>query len=229
MIINLFKLLRQAFFKSLDKNFFSQFGEDRIINEIFNSNIKNGFYVDVGCYHPIKHSNTFRLKKKGWSGINIDVEIDKIKVFNLTRRNDHNVFAPVSNKNEITRIYKTQNYGVGTTTKKDFIKNENKIIDSNLLQTQTLNHIIEQSPFNNREIDLLSIDTEGSDFDVLKSLNIEKYNPKIIIIESHLNKIEGVFESEIYKYLINKKYRLRSWAFYSLIFILPNSKELRDR
>ena len=228
-MIKFIKVLRQAFFKSIDRNFFSQFGEDRIINEIFNKNIKNGFYVDVGCYHPIKHSNTFRLKKKGWSGINIDVEKDKIQVFNLTRRNDYNFLAPVSIKKEIVKIYKTQSYGVGTTIKKDFIKNENKIIETNLLQSKTLDDIIKQSPFSSREIDLLSIDTEGSDFNVLKSLNIEKYKPKIIVIESHLNIIEDILKSKIYVYLINKNYLLRSWAFYSLIFILPNSKEIRNR
>jgi len=228
-MIKFIEILRQAFFKSLDKNFFSQFGEDRILNEIFNSNIKNGFYVDVGSYHPIKHSNTCRLNKKGWSGINVDVENDKIKVFNLTRKNDYNVLAPVSTKNEILKIYKTQQYGVGTTTNKEFIKKDNRILETNSLQSQTLNHILELSPFSSREIDLLSIDTEGTDFDVLKSLDIEKYRPKIIVIESHLNKIEDILQSEIYSYLSKKKYRLRSWAFYSLIFILPNSKELRDR
>ena len=33
-MLKLINILRQAFFKSIDKNFFSQFGEDRIINEI---------------------------------------------------------------------------------------------------------------------------------------------------------------------------------------------------
>ena len=63
-MLKLINILRQAFFKSIDKNFFSQFGEDRIINEIFEENYTDGFYVDVGCFHPIKHSNTFRLKKR---------------------------------------------------------------------------------------------------------------------------------------------------------------------
>ena len=103
-MLKFIKILRQAFFKTLDKNFFSQFGEDRILNEIFISSKTNGFYVDVGCYHPIKHSNTYRFHKKGWSGINIDIERDKIQVFNLTRKSDHNVLAPVSSTSEIVKI-----------------------------------------------------------------------------------------------------------------------------
>jgi len=222
-------ILRQAFFKSIDKNFYSQFGEDRITDQIFEKDYTDGFYVDVGCYHPIKHSNTFRLKKKGWSGINIDMEKDKIKVFNLRRKNDHNILAPVSSKNELLKIYKTQNYGVSTTTIKEFINNSNAIIKTESLYSQTLSQIIDNSPFKNKQIDLLSIDTEGRDFDVLKSLNFEQYKPKIIIIESHLNKIDDILKSEIYTFLIKKNYRLRSWALYSLIFLLPDSKQLRSR
>ena len=223
-MLKFIRILRQAFFKTLDKNFFSQFGEDRILNEIFISSKTNGFYVDVGCYHPIKHSNTYRFHKKGWSGINIDIERDKIQVFNLTRKSDHNVLAPVSSTSEIVKIYKTQNYGVGTTTKKEFIKKQGEIIETNSLKSQTLNYIIENSPFNNKEIDLLSIDTEGTDFDVLKSLDLKKYCPKVIVIESHRDRIEDIINSDIYLYLKKNNYYLRSWAYYSLIFILSDSK-----
>ena len=38
-----------------------------------------------------------------------------------------------------------------------------------------------------------------------------------------------ILKSDIYNYLLKKNYYLRSWAFYSLIFILPNSKNVRDR
>ena len=59
------RLIKQAFFKKINKNFYSQFGEDRIIvNEIIKPSYKNGFYVDVGCFHPKKYSNTYLLYKK---------------------------------------------------------------------------------------------------------------------------------------------------------------------
>jgi hypothetical protein len=31
-----------------------------------------GFFVDVGCFHPLFYSNTWKLYKKGWRGVNID-------------------------------------------------------------------------------------------------------------------------------------------------------------
>ena len=47
------------------------------------------------------------------------------------------------------------------------------------MQAYTLNEILENSKYCNREIDLLDIDVEGADYKVLLGLNFEKYNPKL--------------------------------------------------
>jgi len=229
MIFNFIKLFRKTFYKKINNNFYSQFGEDRILNEIFDKNYKSGFYVDVGCFHHKKYSNTYLLFKKGWSGINIDLEQDKIDVFNLARPNDHNILSAVSDGSKKLKVYKTDKFGVGTTTKKTLIKNMNNVINTYEVNSKTLNQIIENSPFHNKEIDLLDIDTEGTDYSVLKSLDFDKYKPKIVIIESHLKTIHEILKCDIYNYLSNKNYKLRSWNLYSLIFISENKKNIRDR
>ena len=228
-MFNFIKLIRKTFFKKINKNFYSQFGEDKILNEILDKDYKNGFYVDVGCFHHKKYSNTYLLFKKGWSGINIDLEQDKIDVFNLARPYDHNILSAVSDVSQKLTVYKTDEYSVGTTTKKSLIKDMNNVIDTFDINSKTLNNIIENSPFNNKEIDLLNIDTEGNDYSVLMSLNLDKYKPKIIIIESHLKNINEIIKCDIYNYLSSKNYKLRSWNFYSLIFISEIKKNIRDR
>ena len=222
--MNLLNLLRQTYFKTINKNYFSQFGEDRIIKELIKPNYKNGFYIDVGCYHPKKHSNTYLLlKKKKLSGINIDIESDKIKTFKLLRPRDENICSPISNKKSYVKVVKYQNFGLGS----HIVKSNKSSKDSFL--TNSLDEILLKSKYKNRQIDLLNIDTEGSDFKVLKSLNLKKYKPKIIIIESLEKDINEILKLDIYKYLIKFRYKLRSWNFYSLIFVLPNSKILLDR
>ena len=57
-------------------NYFGEFGEDILINRFFRKK-NDGFYVDIGCYHPIKGSLTYYLYKKGWRGFAVD--IDKYK------------------------------------------------------------------------------------------------------------------------------------------------------
>ena len=210
-------LLRQTYFKKIDKNFYSQFGEDRILYEIISKKFKKGFYVDVGCFHPKKHSNTYMLYKKGWQGVNIDMERDKIETFNIARPNDFNFLGAVSDKVEKVKIFRNQKFGVSSTLNKNMI-NKDDIIDEKFIETCTLNYILNLSPYKNQEIDLLNIDTEGNDLKVLKSLDFNIYNPKIIIIETHLKDIDKIIDSEPYRFLINKNYKLSSWNVYSLIF-----------
>jgi len=45
-------LFRLVFFKKINTNFYSQFGEDKVLNELIPNKFTNGFYVDVGCFHP---------------------------------------------------------------------------------------------------------------------------------------------------------------------------------
>jgi|TARA_B110000211_G_scaffold48523_1_gene52679 FkbM family methyltransferase len=211
-------LLRLTFFKKIDRDFYSQFGEDKILLEIIPKQFTNGFYVDVGCFHPKKYSNTYMLFKKGWKGINIDMEKDKIESFDLARPTDYNFLGAISDKSEKVKIYRNQKFGVSSTLNENFIKKED-IIDEDYIQTTTLNVVLENSPFKGKKIDFLNIDTEGNDLKVLKSLDFDIYNPSIIIVETHLKKIDEIINSEIYLFLTNQKYILKSWNIYSLIFI----------
>ena len=71
MLIVKIKKLFNYLFHSYYLKSYSQEGEDIFLRKIFNK--KKGFYVDVGCYHPLDGSNTYLLYKKGWNGINLDI------------------------------------------------------------------------------------------------------------------------------------------------------------
>ena len=224
------KLFRKAFLTDFIRFYYSQFGEDIILSEILKKEISNGFYVDVGCYHPKKFSNTYMLYKKGWSGINIDLEEDKISLFNMVRPRDLNVLSPILDKEEEVTLYRYSKYAHGSTIdKKIASETTDQIFDKTIVKTRTLNKVINESPYKDIQIDVLSIDAEGVDFKVLKSLDIKKYSPKIIIIEDQHKKIEDILETDTFKFLVQNNYILRSWSFYSLIFVLPGSDILKER
>ena len=183
-------------------------GEDLIISDL-TKNIKNGFYVDAGCYHPLHLSNTYLLYKRSWTGINIDISEFSIKLFNYLRPNDVNINSAVSNMEKEISFYYQKKLSQLSTIKKA-ISNERMQgnIKEKKIKSLKLNSILNQSKFKNRQIDFLNIDVEGADFEVLKSLNFTIYEPKIICIEIME---KNIFESEIYNFLKDLNYK-KIWS-----------------
>jgi hypothetical protein len=68
---------------------FSQEGEDMVLRKEFQDKL-NGFYIDIGAYHPQKYSNTCYFYCKGWRGINVDPTPGSMDVFKKERPNDIN-------------------------------------------------------------------------------------------------------------------------------------------
>ena len=66
--------IKKIYYNKYTKKSYSISNVDLILERIF-SKIKNGIYIDIGCNHPIKYNNTYLLHKKGWKGINIDLDI----------------------------------------------------------------------------------------------------------------------------------------------------------
>ena len=54
------------------KKSYAMDGEDLAIDQYIKNKL-NGFYVDVGAHHPLQRNNTYLLFKRGWTGINVDV------------------------------------------------------------------------------------------------------------------------------------------------------------
>ena len=180
-------------------------GEDKIIVDYF-KNIKNGFYVDAGCYHPTHLSNTHILFTKNWSGINIDLSEFSISLFNHVRPNDVNINAAVSNtENEITFYYQKDLSQLTTTVKAISRERMQGNIKEKKIMALSLNSIINNSRFKNRVIDFLNIDLEGAELSALNSLDFNVYRPKLICIEI-IDK--NIINSSVFKFLDNLKYKL---------------------
>ena len=222
--------------KILSKKFYFSFsGVDILIENIFR-NQKNGFYIDVGCQHPIKNNNTYLLHKRGWSGINIDLDKDNIDLFNFSRISDDNINIAASNKiNEVDLFFFHKKSPINTIDKKTSQFQKAKISSIKKIKTNTLNNIIKSSKYSNRKIDLLSIDVEGHELPVLEGLDFDKYSPNVIVVEyldlnvskleiKNLN-IENVINSEIYKFLTLKKYILVNSIYSDLIFIKSDFRD----
>ena len=93
-------------------------GEDLQVKKYFN-NKKDGFYIDVGAYHPVHRNNTILLYENGWEGINIDISYFSIKLFNHLRPKDTNLNLAISKTNGYVEMYYQKKLSQLPTIKKE--------------------------------------------------------------------------------------------------------------
>ena len=168
----------QKIYKNKKPNYhYAEFGEDIMVNRIF-KNISQGFYIDIGAYHPYKGSLTYNLFKRGWTGANIDLSKTSIDLFNIARPNDININCAISNFSGDTYYFENspinqQNSLISNQEAKNKIK----------IKSYTLEEII--SIKNIKNVDYINIDTEGNELEILNGINFKKISPYLFTIEEN--------------------------------------------
>ncbi len=191
----------------------SQFGEDKKIIKLFKKNFK-GNYVDLGCFHPTRLNNTFQLYKRGWKGLNIDLNPITIELFNYARPTDRNICTAISNKKSKKKLYFLGDLDSKNTLDinhknwlSDHFKIKKKDFNVKSIKTNTLGEILKKNNF--YDIDFLNIDIEGHELEVLKSLNFKEFNISVICVEIiNFNKESKNKGSKILNILKKNKYKL---------------------
>lgn len=162
--------------------------EKSLIREYFDQR-KNGFFVDVGANDPTEiNSQSYHLETLlDWSGVLVEPNPQFAKRCIDERPNSTSfqcACVAVDNHPEIT-LYIPLRDGAEVNTHAGIDKN---IDDFNYTEhneitvpAKTLNAILNEVQAG--EIDLLSVDVEGAELEVLRGLNIEKYKPKLILLE----------------------------------------------
>ena len=210
---------------------YSQWGEDHFIENFF-KNKNTGIYLDVGCFHPFKYSNTCLLFNKGWKGINIDANPTSIDLFNIARPKDINLCTAIDDKKTEFKFYFDHPFSPVNTLDKQSYENfknsyyrqwKKKSFEGDvvkIVKSKTVDEILEISkPFS--KIDFLNIDIEGMDFTVLKQLVPKKINPKLISIETHSTENTKLRDCDlIYDFLKNSNYVVLDRAGQSTLFKL---------
>ena len=205
----------------------SQFGEEKKISKLFEKNFV-GNYVDLGCFHPTRSNNTFQFFKKGWKGLNIDLNPLTIDLFNYARPQDINVCAAVSNKNVNKKLYFLGDLDSKNTldlNHKNWLSKHFRIDTKDFriknVRTTTLSQILKKNKFFN--IDFLNIDIEGHELEVLKSFDFKKFKIKIICIELlNFNKISNNKKKQIESILKKNKFKLVDKSKINFIFKRKN-------
>jgi FkbM family methyltransferase len=201
---------------------YSQGGEDLALLSNLSQVIK-GTYIDVGAHHPDRFSVTRHLYQRGWRGVNIEANPWLMAEFEKRRPRDINLNLAVGGRSsyEFTIFSEPALSTYNNSWKENFIKGGAGVRKVIKIQGITLRQIIDKY-FPNSAPTLLNIDAEGSDLEVLHSIDFNSLEsirfPSWIMVETREGKIYNLDSPEV-RYLESFGYKM--------INLLPMSSLLR--
>ena len=209
---------------------YAQVGEDLIIDYALKElGIgKMPSYIDIGAYDPTYSNNTFFFYLTGGHGVCIEPNPEMFRLIQKKRPKDVNLnvgISPVANTS--ADYYVMTSKFLNTFSKEEaeqYVANKEfqtrqKIEVVIKIPLVTINSIMEE--YFPEGVDILSIDTEGYDLEILKSLNFAKYQPKIICVETLRHDAEGNLKKspEINGFLIGQRYSFYADTRVNSIFV----------
>jgi FkbM family methyltransferase len=179
------------------------YGEAEYCIKLFPENFK-GVCVDIGAFDPFWISNSYLFNKLGWDVYCIEPNPHCIPKLKAYRKNVLQYACGSENKDDVDfYIFSIQYAGpqngqkleewYGEAAASGLIKHTGtETIPQELVKVnvRTLDWLMENEIRQNH-IDLLSIDVERNEIDVLRGIDLNRWNPKVIIIESLYNLDHG--------------------------------------
>jgi FkbM family methyltransferase len=191
----------------VERRFYSQNGEDALLWQVFDQE-RPGFFVDVGAFDGVHLSNTLSFEEKGWDGLCIEAHPGMAKLCSENRRVRciHAACVGDSTLRSVSFTIETLGLLSGREVDEDELRRRYNGRGLPFRGTQTitvpavtLNALLNGAP----NPDLLSIDVEGTEMDVIRGLDLDRYRPRTMVIEAN-NPADG---NQMRKYLRRFGYR----------------------
>ena len=190
--------------------YYSQFGQDKFFHETFFTNKRNGIFVDIGAADGITYSNTYFFEKYlDWRGICIE-PVPRMFQYLQKNRSSHCIQGCIADFHGPSKFAVKGLYSglVHTLNPKDVfgrtILHQLKTGECSTIDVPCflLDEILDC--YNIRHIDLLTIDTEGSEYDILKTVDFKKIIIDCIVVEVNVPddmRIKDLLESNGYTFV----------------------------
>jgi FkbM family methyltransferase len=169
------------------ESLYSHKKQELIIRHFFRDR-RDGIFLDVGCFNPIKFSTTYYLEKHlDWSGIGVDAQEHLRAKWEVSRpRSEFFAYVVTDKSGETVTFY--QFGGISALDRENIAKrerrdNKKKLVEVLELPTITLDDLLSREGVQN--IDFLSMDINGSEPGALAGFDIKRYRPELVQIEAH--------------------------------------------
>ena len=190
--------------------YYSQYGQDKILDEVVFKKKTNGVFVDVGASDGIEINNTYFFEKeRNWTGICIEPRISAFQKLVKNRTcicqqvciNDKyqdEIFCEIKGYSELLS-------GLSSSFTKEHVKRIQRehdrysqiILEYKVHCIPLTKLLVEQQI---AQIDLCSIDVECGEMGVLHSIDFEKIDIDVFVIEWRNN------EGEIRSFMTKRNY-----------------------
>jgi FkbM family methyltransferase len=187
------------YIKNFENNFKSQLYQDLFASFIVKNNFDKTF-LEFGATNGVDLSNTYTLENKFlWSGALAEPDINWIESLKKNRTKSKIITKCIWSKSGEKKNFFSSKVGV-LSTLDDFKNSDINSMPGNTAQrikegvnieveTISLNQVIKEE-FNNISPSYISIDTEGSEFEILSSFNFSKYHPAVFTIEHNFTDLQ---------------------------------------
>ena len=149
--------------------------------------IEKGFYIDVGANDPVVDSVTKAFYDRGWRGINIEPARQWYDKLIADRPKDTNLNIAISDEVGVSELYDISDTGLSTLHKdiaNTHLERSGVLHSKTPVPVLSLDMVLEQYPID--EIHFLKVDVEGSEKQVLSSIDLTHTRPWIILAEATL-------------------------------------------
>jgi FkbM family methyltransferase len=176
-----------------------------IIAWLYHKRKDKGFYIDIGACDGLSGSNTYIFEQIGWEGLCIEPQPDVFNRLKKHRKCDCYNVAISDKGKETENFYQVEGgdalgriaEGISDTQKK-WMKETGKLKEIKV-RTSTFSEIMNNYSDINH-IDFMSIDVEGYEMEVLKTIDFKKWTFGLITIEaSHPDRIRQLLYENNYK------------------------------
>ncbi len=169
--------------------FYSQHGEDVILNEVF-KNRESGFFIEVGCIDGRRFSNTLFFEEQGWRGICVEAHGDYIDAMKRNRPGSVVVHCAVGDEDADHVTFYANSRGTLSTLDpsqgKVFAEQYGPFFtgfQEQQVPCRTISRILDDCGA--KHVDLLSVDIEGTEVAAIRGLDLSRHRPTVIVIESN--------------------------------------------
>ena len=191
--------------------YYGQNEQDRILNEKYFDNKKSGVFVDIGAHDGISGSNTYFFERElRWSGICLEPIPE---VFEKLVKNRNCICSDIAAWTEKTTkkfrkitghsemlsgFVDTYHPSHLARISDEFVRHSQDVEDIEV-ECEDINVILDK--WRIFDIDIFSIDTEGSEYQIIKHLDFGKFKVKVFVIENNYGdtSIEEFLKTKGYK------------------------------